>query len=374
MKILHVSKKYPKAIGGDANVVYNLQSHQRNAGHDVTVLTTNCREIIRDRNIIKSGISDDSENYDRITFKRLISLLLFFCESFHVLSEQKPEIIHSHSPEMGFLISIPARLYHIPVIHTCHGICFNNRNFSFLKRKMELFFLKYGGFQFITTVDKNSLPDFRAKDIRNIVYIPNGVDISLFSSADRPVANSVMNYLFVGRLERQKGLDVLIDAVIRLKKVNTNFTLTIIGDGSLKEDLIRCISDHSLESTIHMMGAVNQDELIRKYSESDALILPSRWEGLPLTLLEAWAAGLPVIVSNVGGLTPLCEDMVNAIVIDPVDPQALCRAMRFLMNNRDLAQRLGSEGNQIVKTRYAWNSVNKMYENIYRQSILYETA
>lgn len=366
MRILHVSKKYPGAIGGDAHVVHSLASSQRDAGHDVWVLTTNCREIVEDETVIKCGISDSAQNYDRITFKRIVSLMILFFVAIRVLSGIKPDIIHSHSPDMGFFVSIPARLFHIPVIQTCHGVSFNDPGFPLLKRHMELFFLRYGGFACITTVDKLSLPDFVARGIANAVYIPNGVDQTFFSLAKSAGITAVSKFLFVGRLEHQKGLDVLVDAVIQLVKMKTGFSVAIIGEGTLKVDLARRISTHSLEDVVHLAGTVDQDELIRQYASSDAFLLPSRWEGLPLTLLEAWASGLAVVVSRVGGIPALCEDMVNAIVIEPEDSQGLCRAMRFLMDNPAAAERLGHEGHRVA-TRYSWDSVSRKYEDIYRQ-------
>jgi len=366
MRILHLSKKYPGAIGGDAHVVHSLASCQRDAGHSVWVLTTNCREIIEDKNVIKSGISDSAKNYDRITLKRIVSLLILFFSAFRVLSGIKPDIIHSHSPDMGFFVAFPARLFHIPVIQTCHGVSFNDPGFPLLKRHMELFFLKYGGFACITTVDKLCLPDFVVRGIGYAVYIPNGVDQTFFSLVKESGITAVSKFLFVGRLEHQKGLDVLVDAVIQLVKMKSGFSVTIIGEGSLKEDLTRRISTHSLEDVVHMAGTVDHDELIRQYAASDAFLLPSRWEGLPLTLFEAWASGLAVVVSRVGGIPALCEDMVNAVVIEPEDSQALCRAMCFLMDNPAVAERLGIEGHRVAKG-YSWDSVSRKYEDIYRK-------
>lgn len=366
MRILHVAKKYPKAIGGDAHVVHSLASCQRDVGHDVWVLTTNCREIVEDKYVIKCGISDRAQNYDRITLKRIVSLVILFFSAFRVFSGIKPDIIHSHSPDMGFFVSIPARLFHIPIIQTCHGVSFNDPGFPLLKRHMELFFLKYGGFACITTVDKLSLPDFVAQGIGNAVYIPNGVDQTFFSLAKESGITAVSKFLFVGRLEHQKGLDVLVDAVIQLVKMKSGFSVAIIGEGSLKEEISRLISIHSLEHVVHLAGTVGHDELIRQYASADAFLLPSRWEGLPLTLLEAWAAELAVVVSRVGGIPALCEDMVNAVVIEPEDSHSLCRAMRFLMDNPAVAEKMGHEGHRVA-TSYSWDSVSRKYEDIYRK-------
>lgn len=368
MRILHISKKYPDAIGGDAIVVKNLELHQTQAGHDVTVLTNNCREVIRKDNVIQFGILESAAHYDKISLKRIVSLVLFFLTSFRVLSAVKPDIIHCHSAELGFLISFPAKVFGIPVIQTCHGICFNDRSMSSIKRIMEAFLLKFGFFTYITTVDKCSLEDFSRQGIRNVRYIPNGVDIAPFSGKSIHCPYP-MKFLCVGRLEHQKGFDVLIDAAISLKKVTDDFQVNIIGDGSLRDDLATRISRCSLESIVHLLGSVTKEELVRQYGCSDAFILPSRWEGMPLTLLEAWAAGLPSIVTNVGGLPALCTHMENAIVVKPGDPDALCCAMRLVMEHPDIAEMIGSEGNRIARTLYSWEAVGDQYLALYSEMV-----
>lgn len=368
MRILHISKKYPNAIGGDAIVVFNLELHQTRTGHNVTVLTSNSREVIRKKNVMQFGLMDNAANYDRITLKRIISLVLCFLTSLRVLSAIKPDIIHTHSAELGFLVSFLAKIYHIPIIQTCHGICFNDRIMSSIKRIMEAFLLKYGFFTYITTVDKCSLEDFSRQGIRNVRYIPNGVDIAPFSGKSIHYTHP-MKFLCVGRLEHQKGFDFMIEAAMNLKKVTGDFQVNIIGNGSLRDELAMRISSSSLEDTVHLLGSVPKEELVQQYICSDAFILPSRWEGMPLTLLEAWAAGLPAIVTNVGGLPEICTDMENAIVVNPGDPNALCRAMSFLMEHPDVAERLGSKGNRIARTLYSWESVGDQYLALYRELI-----
>lgn len=367
MRILHITKKYPNALGGDANVVRSLELHQKRSGHEVAILTTNSVEIQQNENVIRFGLPDTATNLDIITLKRIISLVCFIFTSIRVLLHFKPDIIHAHSAEMGFLVSFPAKLAGIPVIQTCHGICFNDRSFSPAKRALEGFFLKYGAFQCITTVDKSSLVDFLRQRIDHIVYIPNGVDETRFSVFKKPRGHYPVTFFFVGRLEYQKGLDVLIRAVVDLRKVAEGFNVKIIGNGSLRDELASQIAVHSLEDTVHLVGSVEEEELVRQFMCSYALVLPSRWEGMPLTLLEAWAAGLPAIVTNVGGLTGVCRNMENALIVKPGDPSSLCQAMHFLMEHPDIAERLGSEGNRIARTKYSWNSVGDVYITTYLQ-------
>jgi len=369
MRILHISKKYPDAIGGDAYVVRSLEIQQEKAGHDIVILTTNTKELLQKRNVRVFGILDTAANLDRVTPKRMLSLVCFLFTSIRVIAAKKPDIIHTHSAELGFLVSFPARVWGIPVIQTCHGICFNDTNFSPLKRAVEAFLLKYGIFEYITTVDRSSIPAFSRLGISRVEYVPNGVDSALFRVQRNAQARPLMQFLCVGRLEHQKGLDILIEAASILREVKNDFCINIVGDGTLREDLARQISERSLDVHVQLLGSVPRDELVAQYGSSDAFVLPSRWEGMPLTLLEAWAAGLPVIVTEVGGITQICTDGENALVLQPGDPLRLCRAMRLLMDHPDLGMRLGTEGNHIARERYSWDRVIDTYHSLYLEAI-----
>ena len=91
MRILHVTKKYPNALGGDAIVSFNLEKQQKKLGHKVFILTTNCDEILEKPNIIKFGLKDLAQNWDFVTFKRLFSSLILFFLSFCIIYKQKIE-------------------------------------------------------------------------------------------------------------------------------------------------------------------------------------------------------------------------------------------------------------------------------------------
>src|SRR3990172_2175344 len=109
MRILHVTKKYPNAIGGDSICVFNLEKEQAKTGHKVFILTTNSYEIITKDNVCKFGLKDTAHSWDKITLRRIVSLVLFSIESLWIIKKIRPDIIHSHSADLGFIISIWAR-------------------------------------------------------------------------------------------------------------------------------------------------------------------------------------------------------------------------------------------------------------------------
>lgn len=369
MRILHVTKKYPDAIGGDAQVVFNLEQEQQRSGHEVFILASNCPEITQKENVLKFGFTDRAANLDAITFRRILSLLMLSITGLFLLHRLKPDIVHSHSPDIGFIVSFQAALFRIPVVNTCHGVTFSGEQFSPIKGLIESFLLKHGRFKRIVTVDRGSLPSFAEHTIRNVRYIPNGVDTEYFTRMRvRGTRSPVIRYLFVGRLEEQKGLKYLIMASKQLSRNIQDYELIIIGEGSQRDELGRAVTGAGLSAHIRILGGVEQEELRRWYHSCDVFVLPSIWEGMPLTLLEAWAAGLPAIVTAVGDIPYLCSDTKNALIVRPGDPQDLSDAMLLLARDAQLRDKLGVCGEKTVKNGYSWSSVANEYLDLYNST------
>lgn len=314
MKVLHITKKYSPLIGGDALVVYNLKIQQVKLGCDVSVVTSNCREI-EDTDVLKFGLREYPYNLDRITPRRILSLILLSFWGFKNLRKLKPDIIHSHSADLGFFISIAARLYRMNVTNTCHGISFGDMQYSFPKRFAEKFFLKYAGFKKIITVDIKGLQTLENAQIRNTVYVPNGVEFHRFQNIKKR-ENIRIKFLFVGRLEKQKGIIYLIKAAEILRN-KIDFEIIIVGEGSEAADLMKIVLELNLKEIIKFKGKVDEQILDKYYLGCDCFILPSLWEGLPLTLLEAAAAEMPIIASNVGGISSFFIHDENILLVEP---------------------------------------------------------
>ncbi len=370
MKILHLTKKYPDALGGDAVVVFNLEKELTKIGHEVFILTSNCPEIKEKEKVFKFGLKEKAPNLDRITIRRVISLIILFFWGLKYLRRLKPEVIHSHSADLGFFISFPARLYHIPLVNTCHGVTFPDKQYSFMKRFAEIFFLKHAGFKKIIVVDKNNLKDFEEAKIKNGVYIPNGVDIGRFDKEKRErEKDKKIRFLFVGRLEEQKGCRYLIQATKILVEKKKNFEILLVGNGSQRKMLENLTKENKLGSYVTFLGGVGDEKLRELYCTSDAFVLPSLWEGLPLTLLEAWSAKLPVIVTNVGGISDICVDGENGLIVRPKDPESIAEAMLRLIEDEGLRRGLGKNGEELVRRDFSLDNVVMSTLNLYEEII-----
>ena len=366
MRILHLTKKYYPMIGGDAYAVSNLKKQQIKMGHMVYVLTSNCDEIGQDDEVFKFGLKDSSANLDKITPQRLISLFFLLLWGFRKIGVLKPDIIHSHSADMGFFISFAARFYRIPVVNTCHGISFDDKQYFFLKSLAEKFFLNHSSFKKIIVVDENGLKSLKNAGFDNGVYIPNGVDIHKFEGRRIEKNSPKIKFLFVGRLEKQKGIDNLIKAAYLLKRSN-DFEVIIVGEGKEKNNLLNLARELDVQNLLNFTGKVSEQNLIDYYLKSDIFVLPSLWEGLPLTLMEAASADLPIITTDVGGISSVFVHEINALIIKAGKPEELAEKMQFLIMNENIREELSINAFEVAK-KYSWENSAKKLDEVYKKA------
>jgi glycosyltransferase involved in cell wall biosynthesis len=264
---------------------------------------------------------------------------------------------------MGFFISFAARFYRTPNINTCHGISFDDKQYFFLKRLAEKFFIKYSGFKKIIVVDKNGLEILEKAGIKKGIYVPNGVDIHKFERNQGKKSDGKTRFLFVGRLEKQKGLEYLIQAAKFLKGKNY-FEIVIAGDGEEADNLKKTAAEFEVECIVKFTGKLSEHALIEQYARCDIFVLPSLWEGLPLTLLEAAAAGLPIIATEVGGIPSVFAHGENALLVNARNSRELAEKMQELMSNKELQKTLSKNARKLAE-KYSWENSAKQLENIY---------
>lgn len=165
--------------------------------------------------------------------------------------------------------------------------------------------------------------------------------------------------LAVGSLKPYKGFPVLLDACARLRSAGISFRCVIAGGGPLREALEERIARHGLEEHVSLLGPVPQRRVPRLLSRASAFVLPSvvqpdgQTEGIPVALMEAMAAGLPVVTSRLSGIPELVEDGVHGRLTEPGDPDALARAVADLLEGPDRAEEMGRAGRERVRREFA---------------------
>jgi glycosyltransferase involved in cell wall biosynthesis len=170
-----------------------------------------------------------------------------------------------------------------------------------------------------------------------------------------------------GRLEHQKGQDVLLESLAALRARGLTFFTAFAGEGSQRAQLEARAAELGLSAHVQFLGQV--EDVGPLLLAADAVVLPSRWEGLPLTLLEALARGRPVVATAVGGVAEVIEDGENGRLVPPEDPAAIAGALQSFYERPDAALLLGREGAQLIEERYTWDHVAAEFESLYDEVV-----
>jgi len=167
----------------------------------------------------------------------------------------------------------------------------------------------------------------------------------------------------VGRLEEQKGHAYLLGALPELRRQIPDLVLLLVGEGRRQEQLKRQVRDLGLESVVHFLGT--RRDLPEIYRALDLFVHPSLWEGLPLALLKAMGAGLPVVATRVSGSQEAIVDGVNGRLVEAGDPEALAQAILELNRHPEARRRLGDAARRTVAEQYSLEAMLKRLEELY---------
>ena len=218
----------------------------------------------------------------------------------------------------------------------------------------------FGG---IVCVGEDEYEKYRAVH-KHVMYLPNGVDCALFEKAERPTTpNSHLSVLCVARIDRQKNQMALVDALVR----HPEMTVRLVGpvtQPDYRRELEARAAELGVSSRLSFVGALKPGsrELVDEYTRADVFVLPSRHEPFGIVILEAWAAGLPVVASDVGGLGRLCAAHPGAAaVFPPLDAAALDAAIEKARSNGEAMRMAGHD----AAAQYDWDALSRRLVDFY---------
>jgi len=156
--------------------------------------------------------------------------------------------------------------------------------------------------------------------------------------------------VFVGRLDSHKGLDVLLEALCRLRQAAPHCRCLVVGDGPMRGELSAFAAETGLSSKVMFVGF--QDDVRPYLAAADIFVLPSRTEGLPFTLLEAMSSGLACIATDVGGVREVVSDGEDGLIVPPESPTALGEAIHRLLSDANLRSIFGKRAREKTQSEF----------------------
>ena len=373
MHILLINSEYPPIGGGAGNASAHIAVCLAAAGHEVTVVTSKYRGLpwseTRDGiRIVRAPARrkrlDRSLPYEQISF-----IFGGFYRALGVALRRRPDVTLAFFGMPSGAIALPLRtLLGVPYIVSLRGgdvPGFRPYDFALYHRLSAPLLRRIWRRAGAVIANSRGLRTMAQRFERRVPIetIPNGVDPGRFEPPDRDW--EAVRILFVGRVVYQKGLDLLLHALGRMKE--HPWTLNIVGDGPQRGPL-ELLSDHlGIADRISFSGWLQGGELISAYHAANLFAYPSRHEGMPNAVLEAMASGLPVIATRIAGNEELVVDGETGLLVESENQQDLERALSGLIANPGLRRRLGETARARVSDRYPWDRITDAYLEILKR-------
>jgi glycosyltransferase involved in cell wall biosynthesis len=367
MKITIIAMQFPPHwIGGTEIATFHLATNLVKIGHEVDIITTHDKGLDK-----REVINNFTVHRLKCTPVKYFRFPLFILKSILIIYKIKPDVLHSQSTGRAGLAGLVSnRLLGIPFITWLRGADIYES--SGISRSISNFIIRNTD-QLIVLTDHMKNEAGKITD-KNINVVPNGVnlyDADLFynnSLKDRfniPGKGKILVY--VGKFRVEKGLKYLIMAMAIVGKRNSDVKLLLVGDGKERKELEKMVIESSLTNII-FAGEVSNKDVPKYLSLGDIFVLPSLSEGFPNAILEAFAAGLPVICTDVTGIHEIVKNGINGLLVKPTDYEDLAEKILYLAENENLLAQMRKNNSDEAK-KYAWSNIIKDLESIYAVAV-----
>ncbi len=354
-------------VGGAERNVVSLLPHLRREGIDVSLCTLSTRF---DSYLAEVAARTDVPRYD-LDARRLLDVR-GFRRFLRLLRERGIDVVHAEDQYSTLFASAAYRLTGLPWVSTRHNVMEERPDLrSRVRAGMCLFALK-GSTRCITVSDaiQGALSEKRVLPADRMITIYNGIELEKFAvSQDRETIRHQLGWplqdaivVIVAVIREDKGHDLLFKAAQRILDLVPNLHIKVVGDGPFSG--VRQQQAAALGDRVEFMGQRSDVPLL--LSAADLLVMPSRNEGLPTVLIEAGAAGLPVVATDVGGTREIVEDEVTGFVVPPEAVTALSERMAETLLNPDLARRLGEKARDHISRVFTLTNQARQTAAVYR--------
>ncbi|HRC72047.1 MAG TPA: glycosyltransferase family 4 protein [Candidatus Competibacter sp.] len=295
----------------------------------------------------------------------------------HIFEKYKIKIVHAHGYKAAFFCALARCWFSFKMVKTEHGLPepMSGRPIAELRNKAYYFL------DTIATQITNATVCYVTEELSEsckfahsglqFKVIPNGIESPSRCKLSYPVEfnKNQFNLAIIGRLDTVKGHDLAIRAIAN-ENLLSNIHLYIIGVGPCELNLKLLADANGVAKRVHFLGF--KSNIYDYVAHCDVLLMPSLHEGLPYTLLEAMALGIPIIASRVGGLAEILKNDINALLITPGNIEEITQAIIRLHNSPTLCRYLGENAQQLQKKHYSLEIMILRYLKIY-MALLYKS-
>jgi glycosyltransferase involved in cell wall biosynthesis len=377
MRVALIGDHYYPDMGGAPHYAFELSLQLAKLGIEAVVITH-----------AHPGQSEEEE-IAGVKIKRVKGLVLnnphcaaspsVFRHCHKYIMDGRFDVVHGldiYSP-MALIVIPFVHRHRIPCVLTCHTVM--DSLFSiFLQRPMGLALRRADRLIAVSQASARFCCLLGCPEKR-ITIVPNGVDLSCFNgNLDAFVMREELNIgdeplvVTASRLIKRKNPNLLISAFAKVLKVVPDAKLVIAGSGREQDNLSRQVKGLNIANSVFMVGGLAREQVAQLMAAADVFVLPSKIESFGLALLEASAAGVPVVCSNAGGVPEVFQDGFNALLYPPGDDIAMAKAIIRLIQDRELSKTISANA-VVTSRRFTWEIAAERTLRVYEE-VLQENA
>ncbi len=396
MRILHLSWEYPPVVyGGLGRHVHALAEAQAAAGHDVVVVTQHpgTEGVALDEVRGEVRVVRAPQDPPAIPTSDLLAWVMALN---HALTRTAlgvgrtwtPEVVHGHDWVVAHAAATLKQAYGVPLVATVHATE-AGRHQGWLPTPLSKaihtveWWLTYEARRVVTCSEHMRWEVTRLFELPpdKVDVIPNGIDLDAWTVSEDDVAAARAAHgstgpvvLFSGRLEWEKGVHTLLDAMPRLRRRFPGLRLVVVGRGTQQDALQAQARRLRLGRSVVFTGWLSEHELRAVSGAADVAVVPSVYEPFGLVALEAAALGTPLVVADTGGLAEIVEHGETGLVFPPLDPPALADAVTEVLRDEVLRRRIVRAARLVVERDNHWPTIATTTVATYERAVREERA
>ena len=388
MKILMLTWEYPpRIVGGIARVVHDLSKRLIKDAHEVTVVT------YRDSADVPEYENDKGVNVYRVdnymihpnNFIDWIMQLNFnmLSKATEIINKEGGfDVIHAHDWLVTYAAKSLKNAYDIPIVATIHATEAGRNSGIHDETQRYIndteWLLTYEATEVIVNSNymKNEIQRLFGLPFDKINVIPNGINLSNFTGIERDydfrrqyAMDNEKIILYVGRLVYEKGVQHLIAAMPKILSNYNDAKLIIAGRGGMMDELRAEASNLGLNDKIYFTGYLNSKQVQKMYKCADVAVFPSTYEPFGIVALEAMLAGVPTVVSDVGGLDEIVTHGVDGMKSYAGNANSIADSVTALLYDHQLATNVSKKAKQKVKDQFNWEKIAQDTHFTYEKAI-----
>lgn len=361
MRVALVSPYDMDVPGGVQSHVAHLAAELRRGGDEVRVIAPGERAR-GDRVVVGGSV--------RVPFNDSVAPIALdprvVRRTREALTTFAPDVVHVHEPAVPWVALAASTAGVAPTVGTYHAWSDSARVYRTARPVLRRVARRLDALVAVSEAACEYHSGALGIPERAFRIIPNAVDVDRFANAQPIPGELPPTLLFVGRLERRKGLEQLIRALLILKPERPDVRLLIVGEGP-ERDRCQAMVPARIRSDVVFLGRVDADDLPRFYKSADLFVSPALGgESFGIVLLEAMAAGTAVVASDIPGYRSVLRHELHGRLVPPGDPRALAEAIGTLLDNPSLREATGREA-QVAVRDYDWTAVTARLRALYRE-------